>query len=62
MDNRVCGCFNVTVEDLIKAKENGCKSVESIVKETKIGTSCGRCKEKSELTALKVLLNRLYIK
>ncbi len=62
MENRVCGCFNVTVEDLIKAKENGCNSVEDIVRETKIGTACKRCKEKAELTALKVLLNRLYIK
>lgn len=62
VNERVCGCFNITVNDLIKAKENGCKNVEEIIKETKIGTSCKRCKDKAELTALKVILNRLYIK
>lgn len=61
-DSRVCGCFNVTVEDIVKAKENGCRSVSAIVKETHAGTACGRCKPKAELTILKVLLNRLYIK
>lgn len=62
VNERVCGCFNVTVKDLIKAKENGCHSVEEMIKETKMGTSCKRCKDKAELTALKVILNRLYIK
>lgn len=61
-DNRVCGCFNVTIEDIIKAKDNGCRSVGAVVKETHAGTACGRCKHKAELSILKVLLNRLYIK
>lgn len=61
-DGRVCGCFNVTIEDIVKAKENGCKSVHEVVKETHAGQACGRCKSKAELTILKVLLNRSYIK
>lgn len=61
-NNRVCGCFNVTIDDIVRAKENGCKSVEAVIKETQVGKACGRCKVKANLTILKVLLNRLYIK
>jgi len=57
---RVCGCFNVTIQDLIDAKDKGCNSVESIINETKVGKACGRCKEKAEITIIKVLQNRLY--
>ena len=32
-NNRVCGCFNVTVDDIIKAKSKGCKSVKEIINE-----------------------------
>lgn len=61
-NDRICGCCNATIEDIIKAKENGCTSVDEVVKETNIGRACGRCKDKAELTILKALLNRLYIK
>lgn len=61
-DDRVCGCSNVTIKDIMKSKENGCLSVEDVVRETQAGKVCGRCKDKAELTILKVLLNRLYIK
>ena len=36
-NDRICGCYNVTIEEVIKAKENGCTSVEEIVKETNVG-------------------------
>lgn len=63
MDNnkKVCGCFNVTVQDLRDAEAKGCKTVEEIVKETRTGTACGRCKQKAETTIIKVLQHRLYI-
>ena len=61
-NNRVCGCFNVTVDDIIKAKSKGCKSVKEIINETQATKACGRCKLSAELTILNVLLNRLYIK
>ncbi|SCH50028.1 MULTISPECIES: (2Fe-2S)-binding protein [unclassified Romboutsia] len=59
---KVCGCFNVTVQDLIDAKEKGCKSVKEIMNETHAGKACGRCRQKAEITIIKVLQNRLYIK
>ena len=58
---KVCGCFNVTIQDLIDAKAKGCNNIESIIRETGVGTACGRCKEKAELTIIKVLQNRLYL-
>lgn len=61
-NDRICGCFNVTIKDIKDAKLKGCMSVEDVRKETKFGEACGRCKNKAELTVLKVLLNRLYIK
>ncbi|MBO3443345.1 MULTISPECIES: (2Fe-2S)-binding protein [Clostridia] len=61
-DDRICGCFNVTVKDIKDAKLKGCMSVDDVRRETKFGEACGRCKSKAELTVLKVLLNRLYIK
>ena len=60
-NQKVCGCFNVTIEDLIDAKSKGCKSVSEIKKETGVGTACGRCKKKAEVTIIKVLQNRLYL-
>ncbi len=58
-NQRVCGCFNVTVQDLIDAKSKGCKSVKSIINETNVGKACGRCKSKAEITIIKVLQNRI---
>ena len=58
---KVCGCFNVTVHDLIDAKLKGCKNIKDIVKETGTGTACGRCKSKAEIAIIKVLQNRLYL-
>ncbi|MBQ3423355.1 MAG: (2Fe-2S)-binding protein, partial [Romboutsia sp.] len=51
----------VTIQDLLDAKAKGCHSVDAIIKETKAGMACGRCKEKAELTIIKVLQIRLYI-
>lgn len=41
----VCGCFKVTVQDLVKAVENGAKSFEEVQEITKVGTGCGGCLE-----------------
>ena len=45
---KVCGCFNITIQDLLDAKAKGANSVEAMRKETKVGMACGRCKEKAE--------------
>lgn len=39
----VCGCFNVTVQDLVNAVKNGAKSFEDVQAVTKVGTGCGKC-------------------
>ena len=58
---KVCGCFNITIQDLLDAKAKGANSVEAMRKATKVGMACGRCKEKAEITMIKVLQNRLYL-
>lgn len=39
----VCGCFNVTVQDLNNAVKNGADSFEKVQVSTKVGTGCGKC-------------------
>lgn len=53
----VCGCFNVTEQDLKKAIKNGAKSFEEVQAATKIGTGCGKC-----AAGNKALVNKLIMK
>jgi len=53
----ICGCLKVTVQDLIKAIENGAKSFEEVQAVTKVGTACGQCIESN-----KALVNQLLSK
>lgn len=46
MSNVICRCHKVTEEEIVKAIENGCKTVEDVSKATKAGTGCGNCKSK----------------
>ena len=50
----VCGCFKVTVQDLVKAIKNGAKSFEEVQAITKVGTGCGKCVDSN-----KTLINEL---
>ena len=44
----VCGCFKVTVQDLVNAIKNGAKSFEEVQAVTKVGTGCGNCVESNK--------------
>lgn len=44
----ICGCFNVTVQDLANAVKNGAKSFEEVQTITKVGTGCGHCVESNK--------------
>ncbi|RDY28063.1 (2Fe-2S)-binding protein [Romboutsia weinsteinii] len=39
-----CKCRSVSVEEVVKAIQNGADTVEKIGEVTKAGTACGRCK------------------
>ncbi|SCH74328.1 (2Fe-2S)-binding protein [Romboutsia sp. 1001713B170207_170306_H8] len=39
-----CACKNVTIDEVVKAVENGADTVEKVGEATKAGTGCGRCK------------------
>ena len=40
----VCGCENVSLEDVVTAVKNGADTVEKVGEITGAGTACGRCK------------------
>jgi NAD(P)H-nitrite reductase large subunit len=44
----VCGCFNVTEQDIKNAIRNGAKSFEEVQAVTKVGTGCGKCVESNK--------------
>jgi NAD(P)H-nitrite reductase large subunit len=51
----VCGCFNVTVQDLNNAIKNGAKSFEEVQAITKVGTGCGKCVESNKVLVAQLL-------
>lgn len=57
MDNNkvVCGCFNVTEEDLKNAIKNGANSFEEVQVATKVGTGCGNCVESNKALVAQLL-------
>ena len=51
----VCGCFKVTVQDLVKAIKNGAKSFEEVQAVTKVGTGCGNCVDSNKALVAQLL-------
>ncbi|MBC2580048.1 (2Fe-2S)-binding protein [Clostridium sp. DJ247] len=51
----VCGCFKVTVQDLVNAIKNGAKSFEEVQAATKVGTGCGKCVESNKALVAQLL-------
>ena len=39
----VCGCFEVTEEEIRKAVRDGAHSMEAVGEKTNAGTGCGGC-------------------
>ncbi|AWK52101.1 (2Fe-2S)-binding protein [Clostridium beijerinckii] len=53
-DKVVCGCTNVTIQNLRDAIENGAKSFEEIQSVINVDTRCGQC-----VDSVKSLVNEL---
>jgi NAD(P)H-nitrite reductase large subunit len=53
--NIVCGCFNLTEEDLNNAIKNGANSFEEVQAATKVGTGCGNCIESNKALVAQLL-------
>jgi len=51
----VCGCFKVTVQDLVNAIKNGAKSFEEVQAATKVGTGCGNCVDSNKALVAQLL-------
>lgn len=43
----VCGCFNITVEDIKNAINDGVTTYEALQEMTNISTECPGCKEET---------------
>ena len=41
----VCGCFNITIEDLENQIKKGNTEFETVQDEIKVGTGCQKCTE-----------------
>ena len=54
----VCGCFNITEQDLKSAIKNGANSFEEVQAVTKVGTGCGRCVEGNKALVNQLLLTK----
>jgi NAD(P)H-nitrite reductase large subunit len=57
-NNIVCGCFNLTGQDLENAINNGANSFEEVQAATKVGTGCGNCVEGNKALVNKLLLTK----
>jgi len=44
-DKVVCGCINVTVQDIKDSIANGAKSFEEVQEATSVSTGCGSCED-----------------
>lgn len=54
----VCGCYNVTVQDLNNAVKNGSKSYKEVQAITKVGTGCGACVASTEALVNEMLIRK----
>ncbi|MDF2891830.1 MAG: domain protein (2Fe-2S)-binding domain protein [Clostridia bacterium] len=54
----VCGCFNVTEQDIKNAINNGPKSFEEVQATTKVGTGCGGCVVSNKELVSELLLRK----
>jgi len=57
MNNKkvICSCYNVTVQDLKDAIENGAESFKDVKAVTKVSTSCKKCKDNAKSIVKKLL-------
>lgn len=44
-DEIICGCFDLKVEDIIKAVNDGAATYEEVQEATQVGTACGQCED-----------------
>lgn len=56
--NVICGCINVTEQDLIDAVNKGANSFKEVQDITKVGTGCGKCVGSNEALVNELILNK----
>ncbi|PHV70540.1 (2Fe-2S)-binding protein [Sporanaerobium hydrogeniformans] len=43
MEDMVCTCFGITVQDIKDAIDNGATTLEEVQEVTRVGMACGSC-------------------
>lgn len=57
-NKKICYCFNVSVDDIERAIENGADTFQEIQGVTNCGKGCGRCLAKAKSVVDELLNNR----
>ncbi|WP_234117381.1 (2Fe-2S)-binding protein [Clostridium hydrogenum] len=57
-DEIICGCFNLTRQDIIDAVNNGAKSFEEVQEATEVGNACGQCVDEVKELVDELLANK----
>lgn len=55
----VCPCYKITKGDIICALEQGACCFKDVKKCTKVGTACGKCKDKAKKFTKKMIDRQL---
>ena len=57
-DEKICKCFNISNNDIVKEVNQGCESIRDVRLKTKAGTGCGRCNASVERVTYKSIKMR----
>ncbi|MDU3723763.1 MAG: (2Fe-2S)-binding protein, partial [Clostridium celatum] len=57
-NKKVCYCFNVSVDDIERAIENGADSFDEVQEATNCGKGCGSCLAEAKAVVEELLKNK----
>lgn len=57
-NKKICHCFNVSVDDIERAIENGADTFQEVQDVTNCGKGCGACLAKAKSVVDELLKNR----
>lgn len=57
-NEKVCRCFNISSDDIVKTINEGARSIKDVRMTTKAGMGCGRCNASVERVTYKAIKMR----
>lgn len=58
-DKKICYCFNVSVDDIARAIENGADTFQEVQDATNLGKGCGSCLAEAKAVVDELLKKRI---